>query len=149
MGEYIPEAASTPFQQRHIVILGAGVIGCAAARQLLLNGFRVTLVAEYLPGDQNIFYASAWAGAAWHSASGLSHDNRYIQAVSHRHLLRMALEEPESGVCFVKSFEYLEEAPGPNSAIWGKTVVSGVSIKYGHSISATSSNFNIRIAAHP
>lgn len=53
-----------PFPQRPIVILGAGIIGCAAARQLLLYGFRVILVAEYLPGDKNMFYASAWAGAA-------------------------------------------------------------------------------------
>ncbi|KAJ5505181.1 hypothetical protein N7463_008055 [Penicillium fimorum] len=59
-----------PFSQRLIVILGAGIIGCATARQLLLNGFPVVLVAEYLPGDQSIYYASAWAGAAWHAAGG-------------------------------------------------------------------------------
>ncbi|RHZ53121.1 FAD-dependent oxidoreductase [Aspergillus thermomutatus] len=113
-----------PFSQRPIVILGAGIIGCATARQLLLNGFRVVVVAEFLPGDQNIFYASAWAGATWHAAGGISPEYRYLQAVTHRHLLRMAQEDPESGVCLVDAREYLEEAPSENSSLWGKTVVS-------------------------
>ena len=62
--EALPEAVDIPFAQRTIVILGAGIIGCAAARQLLFQGYRVVLVAEYLPGDTSIFYASNWAGAA-------------------------------------------------------------------------------------
>lgn len=115
-----------PFSQRPIVILGAGIIGCATARQLLLQGFPVILVAEYLPGDQNIAYASAWAGAAWHAAGGISADYRYFQAITHRVLLKMAQDDPESGVCVVDTREYLEQEPGKNSAIWGKTVVSKV-----------------------
>ncbi|KKK20830.1 hypothetical protein P175DRAFT_0426254 [Aspergillus ochraceoroseus IBT 24754] len=118
------DSSNIPFPQRPIIILGAGIIGCATARQLLLKGFSVILVAEYLPGDQNIFYASAWAGAAWHAAGGISPEYRYIQAVSYRHLLKMAREEPESGVCIVDSREYLEDAPSENSSIWGKTVLS-------------------------
>lgn len=125
-------ASTAPFSQRPIIILGAGIIGCAAARQLLLKGFQVVLVAEFLPGDQNILYASAWAGAAWHSASGLCDEHKYLQVASHRHLLRLAKEEPEAGVCIVNSREYLEEAPGENSAIWGKTVVSNVSAARGY-----------------
>ncbi|KAH8805428.1 FAD dependent oxidoreductase superfamily [Xylogone sp. PMI_703] len=119
-------ASSTelPFPRRPIIILGAGIIGCAAARQLLQKGFEVILVAEYIPGDQSIFYASAWAGAAWHSAGGLTDEHKYLQAVTHRHLLKLALEEPEAGVCLVESREYLEELPGENSAIWGRTVAS-------------------------
>lgn len=117
--------ADLPFAQRSIIVLGAGIIGCAAARQLLQAGFSVTVVAEYLPGDQNINYASAWAGAAWHAAGGISPDNRYIQAVTHRTLLRMA-QSPESGVSVVNAREYLEREPAPDSAIWGRTVVSKV-----------------------
>lgn len=130
MGEYhrsngvIPDI---PFSQRPIIILGAGIIGCATARQLLLTGFPVILVAEYLPGDQNIEYASAWAGAAWHAAGGISADYRYFQAITHRILLKMAQEDPESGVSIVDTREYLEQEPGKNSAAWGKTVVSKVS----------------------
>lgn len=118
--------SSLPFSRQPVIILGAGIIGCATARQLLLKGFQVTLVAEFLPGDQSIYYASAWAGAAWHAASGLINDHKYIQAVTHRHLLKLAQEEPEAGVCIVKSREYLEELPGKNSSIWGKTVYSNV-----------------------
>ncbi|KAJ5963010.1 hypothetical protein N7501_007951 [Penicillium viridicatum] len=113
-----------PFPQRPIVILGAGIIGCATARQLLRNGFPVILVAEYLPGDQNIYYASAWAGAAWHAAGGITPDQRYLQAVTHRILLKMAQDGPEAGVSIVNAREYLEQKPGPDSAIWGKTVVA-------------------------
>jgi D-amino-acid oxidase len=114
-----------PFSQRPVIILGAGIIGCATARQLLRNGFPVVLVAEYLPGDQNIYYASAWAGAAWHAAGGITPDHRYLQAVTHRILLKMA-EDPDSGVSIVDAREYLEQQPAPDSAIWGKTVVSKV-----------------------
>ena len=128
MGEYnldhhIP---SIPFSQRPIIILGAGIIGCATARQLLLNGFPVVLVAEYLPGDKDINYASAWAGAAWHAAGGICPEYRYFQAVTHRHLLKMAQEDPESGVSIVDTREFLEQEPPENSSLWGKDVVSKV-----------------------
>ncbi|KAJ5123811.1 D-amino-acid oxidase [Penicillium bovifimosum] len=118
------ETDEAPFSQRPIVILGAGIIGCAAARQLLLKGFPVVLVAEYLPGDQSIYYASAWAGAAWHAAGGITPDQRYLQVVTHRILLKMAQDGPEAGVSIVNAREYLEQQPTPDSAIWGKTVVS-------------------------
>ena len=118
----------TPFAQRPIIILGAGIIGCAAAYQLLQNGFQVTLVGEYLPGDKSILYASAWAGAAWHAAAGLDGDQKYIQAVTHRHLLKMALDDSSSGICIVKGREYLDQVPGKNSSAWGKTVLKNVSL---------------------
>ncbi|PWY79222.1 FAD dependent oxidoreductase superfamily [Aspergillus heteromorphus CBS 117.55] len=129
MGELQQHPADTPsvgvpFAQRPIIILGAGIIGCATAKQLLLNGFPVILVAEFLPGDQDIRYASAWAGAAWHPAGGISPEWRYLQAITHRHLLRMAHEEPESGVCIVDALEYLEQPPSANSSVWGKAVAS-------------------------
>ncbi|BCS20448.1 FAD-dependent oxidoreductase [Aspergillus puulaauensis] len=123
MGDCGHPSSATPFPQRPIIILGAGIIGCAAARQLLLDGFSVILVAEYLPGDQNIFYASAWAGAAWHAAGGISPEQRYLQAVCYRHLLKMARDEPGSGVSIVDSKEYLEQAPPENSSAWGKTIL--------------------------
>ncbi|KAL2870689.1 FAD-dependent oxidoreductase [Aspergillus lucknowensis] len=123
MGDCGHPSSNIPFPRRPIIILGAGIIGCATARQLLLNGFSVTLVAEYLPGDQDISYASAWAGAAWHAAGGISPEHRYIQAVSHRHLLRMAQEEPNSGVCIVDAREYVEQPPSRDSSAWGKTIL--------------------------
>lgn len=126
MGECGHPSSTTPFPQRPIIILGAGIIGCAAARQLLLDGFSVILAAEYLPGDQSIFYASAWAGAAWHAAGGISPEQRYLQAVCYRHLLKMARDEPGSGVSIVDSREYLEQPPSENSSAWGRTVLPKV-----------------------
>jgi hypothetical protein len=120
-------SGNTPFLQRPIIILGAGIIGCAAAVRLLQNGFHVVLVAEFLPGDQDILYASAWAGAAWHAAGGLSEEHKYLQVCSHRHLLKMAREEPDSGVCIVQAREYLEDPPSKNSSIWARAVVRNVS----------------------
>ncbi|OKL60976.1 hypothetical protein UA08_03292 [Talaromyces atroroseus] len=116
-------SSAAPFSQRPIIILGAGIIGCATALQLLQNGFQVTLVGEYLPGDKSILYASAWAGAAWHAAGGITDDQKYIQAVTHRYLLKMAQEDPSSGVCIVNGREYLEQAPGKNSSVWGEKVL--------------------------
>ena len=128
MGEYNlnHHISSIPFAQRPVIILGAGIIGCATARQLLLNGFPVVLVAEYLPGDKDINYASAWAGAAWHAAGGICPEHRYFQAITHRHLLKMAQEDPESGVSIVDTREFLEQEPPQNSSLWGKHVVSKV-----------------------
>ncbi|KAL5343557.1 hypothetical protein BJX70DRAFT_114750 [Aspergillus crustosus] len=123
MGDCRHPSSNTPFQQRPIIILGAGIIGCATAKQLLLDGFTVILVAEYLPGDQNAHYASAWAGAAWHAAGGISPEQRYLQAVCYRHLLKMAREEPGSGVCIVDSREYVEQPPSENSSAWGRTIL--------------------------
>jgi glycine/D-amino acid oxidase-like deaminating enzyme len=122
----VPGEKDTPFPRRPVVILGAGIIGCAAALQLLQNGFQVTLVGEYLPGDDSIFYASAWAGAAWHAAANIPDDQKYLQAVTHRRLLQIAEEGPSSGVCIVNSRECLDFAPGKNSSLWGKTVLKNV-----------------------
>jgi glycine/D-amino acid oxidase-like deaminating enzyme len=120
-------SSNTPFPQRPIVILGAGIIGCAAAVQLLNNGFGVVLVAEFLPGDQDILYASAWSGAAWHAAGGLSEEHKYVQVRSYRHLLQMAREDPDSGVCIVDAREFLESPPSKNSAMWARAVAKDVS----------------------
>lgn len=113
----------TPFSQRPIIILGAGIIGCATARQLLQHGFSVHIIAEFLPGDQDISYASAWAGAAWHAAGGITPDQRYLQVITHRILLQMS-RDPNSGVNIVDAREFLEKEPAPDSALWGRTVVS-------------------------
>lgn len=126
MGECDPSNRfELPFAQRPVIILGAGVIGCTTARQLLQQGFSVVLVAEFLPGDQDIRYASAWAGAAWHAAGDITPEQRYFQAVTHRVLLKMA-QDSDSGVSVVDAREYLEQEPTPTSAIWGRTVVSKV-----------------------
>ncbi|SLM36621.1 FAD dependent oxidoreductase [Lasallia pustulata] len=54
-----------PSAPKHVVILGAGVIGLQTALCLLGSGYRVTMIAEFAPGDTDGEYASPWAGAHW------------------------------------------------------------------------------------
>ncbi|KAJ9131019.1 D-amino-acid oxidase [Pleurostoma richardsiae] len=112
-----------PFAQQPVVILGAGIIGCATAHGLLSKGYSVMLVGEFLPGDRNIYYASNWAGAAWHAGPNLSSEHKQLQATTYRYLFKMVKDGPESGVCVVDCVEYFREKPGPDSALWGKNVV--------------------------
>ncbi|KAJ8609208.1 hypothetical protein MRB53_039244 [Persea americana] len=43
----------------------AGVIGLQTAVILLEHGYTVTILAEHFPGDEDLLYASPWAGAHW------------------------------------------------------------------------------------
>lgn len=56
---------------KHIVILGAGIIGLQTALALQNEGYIVTIVARDIPGDEDPrLYTSAWAGAHWRSHAG-------------------------------------------------------------------------------
>ncbi|KAJ8099636.1 FAD dependent oxidoreductase [Lipomyces tetrasporus] len=52
---------------KKIVVIGAGVAGLTSALQLSKNGYDVTVVAKFMPGDYDIEYTSPWAGANWMS----------------------------------------------------------------------------------
>lgn len=45
---------------KHVVILGAGVIGLTNAVLLAEAGYVVTVIAAHVPGDQSIEYTSPW-----------------------------------------------------------------------------------------
>ncbi|KAI9845255.1 MAG: hypothetical protein M1837_005011 [Sclerophora amabilis] len=49
-----------PRVPKHIVVIGAGIIGLQSAVFLLQAGYKVTVVAKYLPGDLSIEYTSPW-----------------------------------------------------------------------------------------
>ncbi|KAJ9618342.1 hypothetical protein H2204_013073 [Knufia peltigerae] len=49
-------------EQKHILVLGAGVIGLQTAISLLQTGYDVTVLAEHLPGDTSVEYTSPWTG---------------------------------------------------------------------------------------
>ncbi|KAH9907481.1 hypothetical protein F4778DRAFT_542831 [Xylariomycetidae sp. FL2044] len=53
--------------QKHILVIGAGVIGLQTAITLLEAGFGVTVLGRHLPGDISTEYTSPWAGAIWRS----------------------------------------------------------------------------------
>ncbi|KAF2144225.1 uncharacterized protein K452DRAFT_285474 [Aplosporella prunicola CBS 121167] len=55
---------------KHIVVVGAGVIGLQTAISLLEAGYDVTVIAKHIPGDLDIEYTSPWAGAQWRTHAG-------------------------------------------------------------------------------
>ncbi|EXJ81857.1 hypothetical protein A1O1_07922 [Capronia coronata CBS 617.96] len=54
-------------QSKHILVIGAGVIGLQTAIALLEAGHHVSVVAKHLPGDMSVEYTSPWAAAIWRS----------------------------------------------------------------------------------
>jgi D-amino-acid oxidase len=44
-----------------MLTFSAGVIGLSTALLLAQKGYKITIVAEYLPGDLSIEYTSPWA----------------------------------------------------------------------------------------
>jgi glycine/D-amino acid oxidase-like deaminating enzyme len=47
---------------KHVVVIGAGVIGLTTALLLQKKGYQVTIVAKYAPGEMNIEYTSPYSG---------------------------------------------------------------------------------------
>jgi D-amino-acid oxidase len=47
-------------QSQHIAIAGAGIIGLACAYLLSESGYKVTIVARNLYGDESTEWASPW-----------------------------------------------------------------------------------------
>ncbi|CAH2350716.1 putative D-amino-acid oxidase [[Candida] railenensis] len=94
-----------------IVVLGAGVSGLTTALLLKKSNpnSKVTVVAQFLPGDLDITYTSPFAGANWHT---FSDDDDYVlqefDKPGYSKFLELA-NEPKSGVWIKKSFAYLTE----------------------------------------
>ncbi|KAF6234518.1 hypothetical protein HO173_007143 [Letharia columbiana] len=59
--------ASPNPKAKHVAVLGAGITGLQTALYLLDAGYQVTIIAEYVPGDESAHYASPWAGGQWRS----------------------------------------------------------------------------------
>ncbi|KAK1473843.1 FAD dependent oxidoreductase [Colletotrichum tamarilloi] len=68
---------TTPAQ--HFVVLGAGVIGLTTALTIRAEfpSVKITILAEYFPGDYNIDYCSPWAGGNWCSSAN---DNGLLES---------------------------------------------------------------------
>ncbi|KAG4430898.1 hypothetical protein IFR05_013610, partial [Cadophora sp. M221] len=69
--------------QKQILILGAGVTGLSTAISLLkspsTSHFRITVIAEHLPGNFSPSYTSPWAGGDWHSHASLSDEDADVR----------------------------------------------------------------------
>ncbi|OLN85393.1 D-amino-acid oxidase 1 [Colletotrichum chlorophyti] len=90
-----------PTQESHnFVVLGAGVIGLSTA--LTLRGeypsARISILAEYFPGDYHIDYCSPWAGGNWCSSAN---DNGLLESfdrVTFERFREIAKSTPEAGI---------------------------------------------------
>jgi len=96
----------------HVVVIGAGVIGLSTAIKLQDLGYRVTILAECIPGDpKSIRYTSCWAGA--HHVSP-THEP-FIRDISRKTFdLMWEMSEPDhpASGCFMRiqqTEHYLEE----------------------------------------
>ncbi|KAI8158650.1 hypothetical protein K4K49_004766 [Colletotrichum sp. SAR 10_70] len=92
--------ATTSSDNRHFVVLGAGVIGLSTAITLRSKypSARITILAEYFPGDYHIDYCSPWAGANWCSSAS---DNGLLESfdrVTFERFKEIAKQTPEAGI---------------------------------------------------
>ena len=88
--------AGQPFQDEHVVVVGAGIIGLASSLLLAEDGFKVTVVARELPGDGGTRWASPWAGANLLPPPEMGHGE--MAKASYRWYRAIADTDPSSSV---------------------------------------------------
>ncbi|KAM0326955.1 hypothetical protein ACHAQA_006076 [Verticillium albo-atrum] len=119
----------------HFVVLGAGVIGLSTALTLRARhpAARITIVAEYFPGDYHIDYCSPWAGGNWCSAAT---DNGLLESFDRATFERFAAiarATPEAGVqrsplrmIFDQEIEDAQILSQGTGKLWYDELVGGV-----------------------
>ncbi|KAJ5129418.1 nucleotide-binding domain-containing protein [Penicillium bovifimosum] len=101
-----------------IAIVGSGVIGLMSALTLTDAGYKVTIIARDLPGDDSQDWASPWAGAAMFPHPDAKGQD--LQTESFKYYWALAHRDPTSGV--LKATEYYDDRDNDTS-IWYKTLV--------------------------
>ncbi|RAL00163.1 FAD-dependent oxidoreductase [Aspergillus ibericus CBS 121593] len=99
--------------KRHVVVIGAGVIGLSCAVQLARQGYQVTVVAREIPGDYDIDYASPWAGSHFRPVPATKPEDRFEQELmreTYREMEDLADRHPETGIQFIPAIEYFDTA---------------------------------------
>ncbi|KAF6839277.1 d-amino acid oxidase [Colletotrichum plurivorum] len=99
-------------QHPRIVIVGAGIVGLNTALVLSRRGLgqSIVVVAEHLPGDTSINYASPWAGANFSAISGSDPNALRWDRLGYSHLMQLAQTRGrESFVQRTPSVEYWDE----------------------------------------
>ncbi|OJD36049.1 d-amino acid oxidase [Diplodia corticola] len=122
---------SSQLKGKHIVVIGAGVIGLQTAITLLEAGAAVTIIAKHVPGDKAKDYTSPWAGAQWRThATAEDKEIQEWDIESYNTWLDMVEKEksqpssaPKSGLEKYHSIFYWTAADseipsGPSSAWW-------------------------------
>ncbi|KAI9489980.1 hypothetical protein BDB00DRAFT_840341 [Zychaea mexicana] len=110
---------------KRVVVIGAGVVGLSTALALQQKGFRVTVLAKWLPGDMHIEYTSPWAGAHWRTMAPNS--NKLLQefdAVTYRKWMEFSETLPhETGIMVVPSTDYFDELTPDTKTPWFQNLV--------------------------
>ncbi|GJC89998.1 D-amino-acid oxidase [Colletotrichum liriopes] len=118
----------------HFVVLGAGVIGLTTALTLRAGypSSRITILAEYFPGDYHIDYCSPWAGGNWCSSAN---DNGLLESfdrVTFNRFREIAKNIPEAGIkssplrmIFDQKIEDAEILSKGTGKLWYEDLVGG------------------------
>lgn len=83
-----------------IVVLGGGVVGLSVALTVRerFPSARITIVAEYFPGDYHVDYCSPWAGGNWCSAASDNGPLESFDRVTFNRFADIARDTPEAGI---------------------------------------------------
>lgn len=99
-----------------ITIIGSGISGLYTAYSLVENNVdakSITIIGEYLPGDQSTFYTSPWAGGNFSCISPDDDLTMKLDKLTYQNLSRIqkSLGGPTCGLEQRYSVEYWDEEP--------------------------------------
>lgn len=118
-----------------IVVLGGGVIGLTVALTVRerFPTARITIIAEYFPGDYHVDYCSPWAGGNWCSSAN---DNGLLESfdrVTFHRFQEIAKKVPEAGIkpsplrmIFDQKIEAAEILSKGKDKVWYDDLVGGL-----------------------
>lgn len=100
-------------------VVGSGIIGLYTVWNLLETGVtpeKITVVAQYLPGDQSINYTSPWAGGNFSCITSNDPATLEFDRLTYTNLgkIQKALGGPSCGLDNRPSTEYWDTYPGDN-----------------------------------
>ncbi|GMM33981.1 hypothetical protein DASC09_013060 [Saccharomycopsis crataegensis] len=125
--------------KRHIVVIGAGIIGLSVASELADTGkYTLTVIADHMPSDYNVSelskdgylydYTSLWAGAHYRPFPFTSEHGRFEQEltrITYKKFKEISANHPESSIKFMKGIDFIE---APSKAYLGQ--LNGYSGEY-------------------
>ncbi|KAJ5204989.1 uncharacterized protein N7498_005868 [Penicillium cinerascens] len=128
---FTPKMSSSS-ESRAITVIGAGVIGLTTALLLSKDARnKVLVIAEFMPGDYDIGYASPWAGANFFPTAEQGTLQAQLEQETWKVLKHLASSVPEACVHFQEAVVYTREEDvglagplfvGPGKEPWWKEV---------------------------
>lgn len=99
-------------------MVGAGITGLYTAYCLVneahVSPYKITVIAQYMPGDQSINYTSPWAGGNFSCITPNDADTLAYDKYTYTHLksLQAKIGGPEKGIDINPTTEYWDVYPG-------------------------------------